>query len=53
MPPQWLHLFFILQSESLGQVVAESDDIVTVDGYHYFPRSAMKADFSGNLIESE
>ena len=28
-----------------GQVVAESDDIVTVDGYHYFPRSAMKADF--------
>ena len=26
-----------------GQIVAESDDIVTVDGYQYFPRSAMKA----------
>ena len=48
MPPQWLHLFFILGKVKAiwnGQVVAESDDIVTVDDYHYFPRSAMKADF--------
>ena len=28
-----------------GQIVAESEDIVTVDGYQYFPRSAMKVDF--------
>ena len=28
-----------------GQIVAESEDIVTVDGYQYFPRSAMKEDF--------
>ena len=25
-----------------GRVIAESDDIVECDGYHYFPRSAVR-----------
>jgi len=28
-----------------GQVIAESDDIVNVEGNYYFPRSAVKSEF--------
>jgi uncharacterized protein (DUF427 family) len=27
-----------------GRVIAESEDIVEVDGYHYFPRAAVRAE---------
>jgi uncharacterized protein (DUF427 family) len=28
-----------------GEVIAESDDTVVVEGNHYFPRSAVRAEF--------
>jgi uncharacterized protein (DUF427 family) len=28
-----------------GQVIADSDDIVEVDGYHYFPRSDVRMEW--------
>ena len=28
-----------------GQVIAESDDTVVIEGNHYFPRDAIKAEF--------
>jgi len=28
-----------------GHVIAESEDIVTVDGYHYFPMEAVRAEW--------
>ena len=28
-----------------GQVIAESDDTVIIEGNHYFPREAVKAEF--------
>ena len=28
-----------------GQVIAESDDTVTIEGNHYFPRDSVKAEF--------
>ena len=28
-----------------GQVIAESDDLVNVEGNYYFPRSAVRAEF--------
>jgi len=28
-----------------GQVIAESDDTVIIEGNHYFPRDAVKAEF--------
>ena len=28
-----------------GQIIADSDDTVVVEGNHYFPRDAVKADF--------
>ena len=33
-----------------GTVLADSDDIVMVDGNPYFPRAAMAEDFSGRPI---
>jgi uncharacterized protein (DUF427 family) len=29
-----------------GTVVAESDDIVTLEGNHYFPRDSLKSEFT-------
>jgi uncharacterized protein (DUF427 family) len=28
-----------------GEVIAESDDTVTIEGNHYFPRDSVKAEF--------
>ncbi len=33
------------RAEFNGQVVAESDDTVVVDGNHYFPESSLKSEF--------
>jgi uncharacterized protein (DUF427 family) len=36
-----------------GHLVAESDDIVEWDGYHYFPRSAVRMDWLEKAEKTE
>jgi uncharacterized protein (DUF427 family) len=35
----------MIQATCNGQVIAESDDTVVVDGNHYFPREAVREEF--------
>lgn len=34
-----------------GEVIAESDDTVVVEGNHYFPRESLKDDFFGDSAQ--
>jgi uncharacterized protein (DUF427 family) len=36
-----------------GRVIAESDDIVECDGYHYFPRSAVRMEWLEKVDKTE
>ena len=38
----------MVQAKWNGMIVAESDDTVVVEGNHYFPRDAVKADVLGD-----
>lgn len=36
-----------------GRVVAESDDVVECDGYHYFPRAAVRLEWLEKAAKTE